>query len=77
MAVSPDQRRALRLLAGSPDGCTMAIMLAGGFKSAMLNGLVREGLATTTPRNVRAGKQPIEVVRMMITGAGRLALDGR
>jgi hypothetical protein len=76
MAVSADQRRALKLLAGSPDGCIMAIMLADGFKNVMLNGLVRDGLATTTPGNVRAGKQPIEVVRMMITDAGRLALDG-
>jgi hypothetical protein len=76
MAVSADQQRALKLLAGSPDGCTMAVMLAGGFKTMMLNGLVRDGLATTTPRNVRAGKRSIEI-RMMITDAGRLALDGR
>jgi hypothetical protein len=52
----------------------MAIMLAGGFKTVMLNGLVRDGLATTTPRNMRAGKRSIEVVRMVITDAGRLAL---
>jgi hypothetical protein len=74
--MSRDQRRALRLLADSPDGCTMAIMRAGGIKTVMLNGLVREGLATTTPRNVRAGKRSTEVVRMMITDAGRLALAG-
>jgi hypothetical protein len=52
----------------------MAIM-ARSFKNVMLNGLVRDGLATTTPGKVRAGKQrSIEVVRMMITDAGRLAL---
>jgi hypothetical protein len=74
MVVSAEQRRALKLLASSPDGCPMAIM-ARGFKNVMLNGLVRDGLATTTPGNVRAGKQrSIEVVRMMITDAGRLAL---
>jgi hypothetical protein len=68
-------RLALKLLASSPDGCPIAIM-ARGFKNVMqnvmLNGL---GLATTTPGNVRAGKQrSIEVVRVMITDAGRLAL---
>jgi hypothetical protein len=74
MAVRVDQRRALKLLASSPDGCPMAIM-ARGFKNVMLNALVREGLATTTPGNGRADKQrSIEVVRMMITDAGRLAL---
>ena len=31
MAMSADRRRALRLLAGSPHGCTEAIMLAHGF----------------------------------------------
>jgi hypothetical protein len=36
MAVSRDQRRALRLLAGSPLGCTEAIMLAHGFTNATL-----------------------------------------
>jgi hypothetical protein len=55
----------------------MAVMLAGGFKTAMLNGLVRDGLATTTPRNVRAGKRSIEVVpdddhRRWAAGARRL-----
>ena len=76
MAVSRDQRRVLRLLAAAPNGATEAIMLAHGFTNAMLTVLVREGLATATPETVHAGKRPIEVVRVQITDAGRLALAG-
>ena len=38
-----ERLRALRLLAGSPLGCTEAIMLAHGFMDEMLTGLVRDG----------------------------------
>jgi hypothetical protein len=74
MAVSRDQRRALRMLAGCPLGVTEAIMLAHGFTIEMLTVLVRDGLATATPETVHAGKRPIEVVRVRITDNGRLAL---
>ena len=74
--MSRDQYRALRLLAGSPLGCTEAIMLAHGFTTEMLTVLVRNGLATATPETVHAGKRPIDVVRVRITDAGRLALAG-
>jgi hypothetical protein len=82
MAVSPrkglstEQRRALKLLAGSPDGCTMSIMLAHGLKPELLADLVRGGLATAKPETVRAGGKSIEVVRMLITDAGRQAIAG-
>jgi hypothetical protein len=72
----PRQRRALRLLAGSPLGVTEAIMLAHGFTIDLLVDLVHEGLATATPETVHAGKRAIEVVRVRITDAGRLALAG-
>jgi hypothetical protein len=53
MAVSRDQRRALRLLAGySPLGVTETIMLAHGFTIEMLTALVRDGLATAEQRTV-------------------------
>jgi hypothetical protein len=76
MAVSAERHRALRLLVGSPLGVTEAIMLAHGFTYTMLDALVRDGLATATPETVHAGKRPIEVVRVRITDAGRLALAG-
>ena len=66
--LGPEQRRALRLLADAEQDYTVAIMLAHGLKNVMLNGLVRDGLATATPGTVRAGKRQIEVVRMTITG---------
>jgi hypothetical protein len=78
MAVSADQGRALQRLAGSPDGCTMSIVLAHGLKPEMLADLVRDGLATTKPETVRFGVgKSIEVVRMTITGAGRQMIEGR
>jgi hypothetical protein len=76
MAVSAHQRRAFKLLAGSPDGCIISIMLAHGLKPELLADLVRGGLATTKPETVSTGGKLIEVVRMTITDAGRLALAG-
>jgi hypothetical protein len=76
MAVSRDQRRALRLLAGSPLGVTEAIMLAHGFTTDLLFDLVQKGLATATPETVHAAKRPIEVVRPM-PGGWRWPDDGR
>jgi hypothetical protein len=64
------------LLAGSPLGVTEAIMLAHGFTTDLLVNLPHEGLATATPETVHAGKRPMEVVRVRITDAGRLALAG-
>jgi hypothetical protein len=60
MAMSAERHRALRLLAGSPLGFTEAIMLAHGFTNAMLDALVRDGLATAEQREMRAGRQPIQ-----------------
>ena len=47
MRLDDDRRRALAILAENPDGCTRAIMLARGFPLALLNRLVRTGLATS------------------------------
>ena len=74
--ISSDQRRALRLLADGPHGCTEAIMLAHGFKAELLAPLVRDGLATTQPGTIRAGRRQLEVVWIMITDAGYRALTG-
>jgi hypothetical protein len=76
MTVSADERRALKLLASSPFGCTKSILLAHGFKDTILNGLVRHGLATAQPGTMRVGRRKIDVVWVMITDAGRRALAG-
>jgi hypothetical protein len=83
MAVTPrkvwrgaELNRALSLLAGSPHGCTEAIMLAHGFTTKLLVDLVRDGLATAAPGIMYAGKRPITVTRLRITDIGRQALAG-
>jgi hypothetical protein len=72
--LSDDQRRALRLLAGSPNGCTEAIMLAHGFEVAMLGQLVFDGLARAEDHNTMAGSRRIKVTWLQITAAGRKAI---
>jgi hypothetical protein len=49
-------------------------MLAHGFSNAMLDKLVRDGLATLLPGTVRSGTRRITVVWMTITDIGRGAL---
>jgi hypothetical protein len=77
MKFTPDQTRALELLADSPRGCTEAILLAHGFSIELLAELVRDGLATAEPERMRASGQPVEVVRLHITEAGWRALAAR
>jgi DNA-binding PadR family transcriptional regulator len=76
MAMNRDQHRALRLLAGAPNGATEAIMLAHGFTYTTLDTLVRDGLATAEQREMRAGRRRIEVTWLTITENGRQALAG-
>jgi hypothetical protein len=74
--LSPEQRRALELLADGPRGYTKARLLADGFTVDMLAGLVREGLATAQRETSRVGGREIRVERYRITDAGRRALKG-
>jgi hypothetical protein len=60
---------ALRLLAGSPVGCTEATV-------ETLDRLVLDGFATATPGTVHAGGRPIKVTWLTITDLGRQALTG-
>jgi hypothetical protein len=69
----PDRRRALELLAASPDGCTEALM-SHGFTVELLVDLCIAELAIATPERMVAGGRAVEVVRMKITEAGRQAL---
>jgi hypothetical protein len=70
----PDRRRALELLAGNPDGCTEALMLAPGFTTRQMVELVRAGLASAKAERVVAGGTAMEITRVKITAAGRRAL---
>jgi hypothetical protein len=68
------RRRALELLAASPDGCTEAIILAQGFTTDFLVDLVRAGLATAQTERAVVGARSVQVTRIRITDAGRRAL---
>jgi DNA-binding PadR family transcriptional regulator len=76
MAITAEEREALRMLAGLPDGSTESVMLAHGFAIGMLRDLVRNGLATAERRKVRTGQRLIGVKWMTITDAGRRVLTG-
>ena len=70
-----EQRRALELLASSPHGATEEMLAYGhGFSRRMVAGLVLAGLATVRRRVIMASDTPVEVGKVMITGAGRDAL---
>jgi hypothetical protein len=74
MVMAHDQREALRMLAGSPNGATESMMLAYGFGIGMGHDLVRNGFATAETRTVRAGRRLIQIRWMTITDVGRRAL---
>jgi hypothetical protein len=74
--LSPQPRRTLellKLLANRPHGATEALLVrVHGFDSDMVSGLVRAGLATAERETMKAaGIQPVELVRVRITDAGR------
>ncbi len=76
--LSPEERRALELLASNPNGATEELLVQGhSFTRRMLIGLVDDGLTTARRQSIKApGGRTFEVVRMMITDAGRRALEG-
>ena len=75
--VSAEQRRALRLLAGSRHGVNAALLVHGhGFKRRVLAGLIRRKLTAAEREVAMAGGKTIEVVRIRITAAGRKAVGG-
>ena len=50
----PDRRRALELLAASPDGCTEALMFANGFTAELAGRTGTRRRRNCTERNDRA-----------------------
>ena len=71
----PSNVRRWKLLASDPQGATEDLLvLAHGFDSGMIAGLISSGLAMAQRENMKAGSRSIEVVRIRITGAGRRAL---
>ena len=75
MMLSPEQRRALAMLAhAGRNGETQPFLVAHGFGGAMITGLVNRSLLIMTLEKIRAGGKMIEVVKVRITEAGQEAL---
>jgi hypothetical protein len=76
MMLSPEQRRALAMLAIAGNrGQTQAFLVVHGFGGAMLTGLVNRGLLIMTREKIRAGGKMIEVTKVRITDAGQRAVE--
>jgi hypothetical protein len=73
--LSGEARRALELLVGSPNGVNQALLLAHGLTRRMLVRLVRSGLAMWQRKTIRAGGRMTAVNYMIITAAGRRAIE--
>ena len=69
-----DWRRALEMLAAAPEGVTDAALLAHGFKSTVVIGLVKSGLANSVTERIWAGRCQVEVRWLWLTESGRKAL---
>jgi hypothetical protein len=59
--ISGEQRRALEIMADSPQGCTEGMLRAHGFTVALLARIVRPGLAGARPEIVKAGGRTLSM----------------
>jgi hypothetical protein len=77
-SLSREQRGALALLANFPHGIMEELLvLAHGFARATIAGLIHEGLATAEREVVTGpGRAVKEVVRVRVTDARRMVLEG-
>jgi hypothetical protein len=74
--LSPERRQVLQLLASSPRGATEEVLLLGHrFSRDMLAMLVLAGLATVVTE-MRADGERRKVEHVIITDAGKRALEG-
>jgi hypothetical protein len=72
--INRDHRRALELLAGSPDGFTTRVLVVHGIRLELLADLAEARLVTMETEPVIGGSDATEVTRVRITEAGRQAL---
>jgi hypothetical protein len=70
-----DQRRALRRLARVPRGIVKTLMLAHGFSRELIGTLVLAGFVTVVIDTVEIGEETTAVDLVMITDAGRKAIE--
>jgi hypothetical protein len=73
--LSAQRRQALQFLASSQSGITETLLFAHGVTPHMLGRLLSSRLATIQLETIKSGDQTIEIGRIMITDAGRQALE--
>jgi hypothetical protein len=73
--MSNDKRRLLELLADNLNGCTESLLLAYGFRIERIAELLAAGLATARSERLIAAGKAVDVTRIRITDAGRVALE--
>jgi hypothetical protein len=72
----PVRRRALELLASSRHDVNAELLVHGhGVSQRVLADIVRVGLAASERRVMKVGGKTIEVVWLLITAAGRRAIE--
>jgi hypothetical protein len=74
--LSGEERRALILLAGHPNGCDEAVLLTEGVTVGLLAGLVIDGFANMSLGHIALDGREKPVIWMKITEAGRQAIAG-
>jgi hypothetical protein len=76
MTLSEEQRRALEMLANAGEGgSTLDMLIANGFPADLLAGLVGDGFAMMQGETVKVDERTSEIIRVMITDAGRNAIE--
>jgi hypothetical protein len=77
MTLSAEQRQALEMLADAGEGgSTLDMLVANGFPAELLADLVRDGFAMMQGETVKVDERTSEIIRVMITDAGRNAIEG-
>jgi hypothetical protein len=71
------ERRLLKLLAASDEGCTESLLLAHGFALKLIESIEDAGLVMAEGERTFAAGRAIEFTRVRITDAGRRALAGQ
>jgi TolB-like protein len=73
--LSAQRHHSLQLLASSHSGMPETLLFAHGVTPHMLARILRSKLATIQRETIKSADQTIEIARIMITDAGRLALE--
>ena len=71
--MTAEEHRLLKLLAGSANGATEALLLAVGFTSEVIINLAHANFARLVAESMPTGDGDAQVTRVQITDAGRRA----